>query len=361
MSWLDVKAGDLTLTGMHEGIRNANFFILLLTRDALFSPFVVMELLWAIDLGKKCIFIHIEESTENDYPYTPDKVSSVYEDDEFLDRMIHQIGGIEKLRFDGLLQEELNKVSTGREANKVVLKDLLSTKVKNFIISEAAGDNLIPYRRRSYETTAMMNHLMDKIGLVTPERLLGIDSLKKRKFRVEQGIEIVFMVGPLGNGSDAENAYQELKEALLGRLKTALKMANSSCGAVDSSKEIASREFHANEEIDFKNLEESKALRVFFVFLTPGFFKTKQGENIAQLEASSGAAELPLIAVERNWFAQSKQVREEELGSSLTYESILMHCEIMPCRERKVREYEFQAMLAEIHNRIVKFQAVHKK
>ena len=53
--WLDMQADDLTESGMREGVKNADIFLLLLTSNVLTRPFCLKEFEWALKF-KKPIF-----------------------------------------------------------------------------------------------------------------------------------------------------------------------------------------------------------------------------------------------------------------------------------------------------------------
>lgn len=353
-----MKAGNLTLTGMHEGIRNANVFIQLLTRDALSSPYVIIELMWAMDLQKPYIFIHEEDNKQSQYPYNAESVIASYNNDSFLEKLCDQIGDVRKLRFDGILRTRQEEYFQNGLSSRDVLKLLLSQDVRKFIENNTTGSELIPYRRRNYETAAMMTHLMDRIGLITPEKLIGFATARRKKMRIKRHTEFVVLVGPLEGHPEAEQAFNHLKE---GVQSSFMEMKEKEDTETTKPVSCKWKEIHADETLVLDSFADEGVFQVFVVFLTPGFFNCKHGTNVATLEAENSASEMPLISIEHGWFAQPKGVRQEELGDGDSYESIMMHSEVMPYRSREPRLYEHDAMLQEIQKRIIKLQSIPTK
>ena len=62
-AWYDQDATLITVPGMREGVNNAERYVLLLTADVLSRPFVIFELVTALQFGKPIIFVHCEEGT----------------------------------------------------------------------------------------------------------------------------------------------------------------------------------------------------------------------------------------------------------------------------------------------------------
>ena len=59
-SWYDNQMADLTASGMAHGVRNSDVFLLFLTKGIFQRPYVLFELLEAIDAEKRIVLLHEE-------------------------------------------------------------------------------------------------------------------------------------------------------------------------------------------------------------------------------------------------------------------------------------------------------------
>ncbi|GBG28933.1 CBL-interacting protein kinase 31 [Hondaea fermentalgiana] len=159
-AWVDMRSSDLTLRGMHRGVLDSENFVMVLTKNVLFRPFCLIELMYAVNHFsggdatnsnrlKQRIFFVVEEdsrfyswSAKDDVPWThetphPRKgdVDKLYQDLENMKTLF----GIESP------EDLLNKVQVAVE-----------------------HCSKIPYRRRMFEEDAMLAALASAAGLKGP-------------------------------------------------------------------------------------------------------------------------------------------------------------------------------------------------
>lgn len=362
-SWLDMTSNDLTVKGMYQGVSNSKVFVQVLTERTFSSAYCVLELLWAIDLKKKIVFVVEKEERPGFFSFKYDKFLSEWNDDKFLTNLANTITTINDIDFQGKLKLAVTEykiesetsgalVALGRNRNvreklsSKLLKRLLSEFVMKFLISELPENKIIPYRRRNFETTAMMEEIMRKIGFLTPSRLIKdtvqSDASSRRK---SKGLSVFVM---LGKPTEENNAiYKAVKEGLNKffdkvHLKTIKKIK------CDESFTPETLETARKTGSSYKNI-------IFVMLLTAEFFFTEQAENMKAWCAKWQRCDAPLVVIEHKWFAQPYQAREKEMSSAVagTYDTIFLDTEFIKYRPQEPRVYEHNAMLQETVRRIM--------
>jgi len=186
-AWLDVVADDLTLPGMERGIEQAKTFVFVLTRTALFRPYCIREFEWALKHNKDIIFI-VEEDTRFD-AWNPAFVPWIRNTREFRAefRAMKNWEKTEDFEIASARKREIQTNMKIWDENLNMLLAQLEGDVEERIqgVREAFDkhfnkENVFVYRRRYFETDAMVNAMLERAGVTPPELVNEVDDVVAR-------------------------------------------------------------------------------------------------------------------------------------------------------------------------------------
>ena len=147
--WLGMEAKNLTLEGMRQGVVNAECFVLVLTSGVLFRPYCIDEIFMAVSLHKPAVLI-----VEQDPKYSPWSY----------DELRRECAGGAGSDYQWC-RAELAKVEQRGDAAAQRMLDAVAGLI------EAHRQMLIPYRRRNFESSAMIYEIVRR------KNLYGVGSL----------------------------------------------------------------------------------------------------------------------------------------------------------------------------------------
>lgn len=142
--WLDMEAADLTLGGMQAGVRDSNCFLLVLTAGVLFRPYCIEEIAVAHESQKPVVLLVEEDPKYNPFCYESWRQRWVAGDADF-----------------EWCLSELTAMSGGN-ADKA-LRKMQSVAA----LMEAHRSEQIPFRRRNFESKAMIAEILKRNHLHT--------------------------------------------------------------------------------------------------------------------------------------------------------------------------------------------------
>ncbi|GBG27377.1 Leucine-rich repeat-containing protein 9 [Hondaea fermentalgiana] len=188
-AWVDMRAADITLEGMHRGILFSRCFLMVLTQDVFFRPYCLIELKYAVDHFlstpgglEEHIFFIVEEderfypwTAENDGPWESelwengdaDDLNENTDDTDDLDENADDAEDYFDMCEGSVLERPRSKrKDDARHHPRDELKKLGFNDTEVFT---AARDALsvckrIPYRRREFEEDAMIRALASHAG-----------------------------------------------------------------------------------------------------------------------------------------------------------------------------------------------------
>eukprot|EP00924_Labyrinthula_sp_SR-Ha-C_P004835 snap_masked-scaffold_1-processed-gene-13.34-mRNA-1 protein AED:1.00 eAED:1.00 QI:0/0/0/0/1/1/2/0/1246 len=330
-SWLDMEAVDLTLKGINQGVKNSKYFVQILTKDIFTNPDAVLQLLWALDFQKKVIFIVEVDPRDRFHPFDLSYFKESWAKKQVIKKLSTEITHISKLNFTQSLKKISSVLSKGEKKAIEVISSFLVTKIQPMILKKFEKQEVIPYRRRGYEATAMLAELLSRVGFVT---LNDIDKetplyMNESFTTPKEKIKIIVFKGD--DFDESENSFNDLITEIENSI-------NYKVEVLDSQNEYK---------------EKKGWLEIFLLLITPGFFATKHGEAIKKIEKERGSFNLPIMAVHHKWFDQPYDKQLEEKGKNNKFESVFAHTEILILRKKNPREYENEAFTKECIKRLL--------
>ncbi|CAK9004265.1 Calcium-dependent protein kinase 12 (OsCDPK12) (OsCPK12), partial [Durusdinium trenchii] len=298
-TWLDMLANDVTTPGMRRGVALADTFLMVLTESVLTRPFCLMELFVALEQCKRLIFVVEEDSRFKsvDHRHPLPWVSG----DESKDA-----------KAKAEIMEGLRKLEEPAEEVLKAVEDLFA--------GEYSKVTSLAYRRRGFESDAMVRQIMDCARLVhaTENRDKG------RPVRTDP--DNVAMLAKEGSAMGLE-----LKRALTKRIGADVPLINEPG--------------HQEPE-------------VLLVFLEEGLLSSSKNKQF--LHRWVVEERRPFLIVQHSWWgSRGAKAAQEELDSEL-YTELFVNTEILPYRpagsiESKlpnfIAAHEHHALVAELHFR----------
>jgi len=151
--WLDMEAANLTLEGMRKGVEDSQCFMLVLTHGVLFRPYCIEEIFVAAELEKDVVLVCETEARFNPFNYDEWTQECKTSDEH------------------AWCLDELAKVE-GR--GKAAATHMMETVAD---VIHANIDRMIPYRRRNFESNAMIATILARNGLHSISSLSSPDDL----------------------------------------------------------------------------------------------------------------------------------------------------------------------------------------
>lgn len=139
--WYDMAATDLTVEGMAAGVRESAFFLLIVTTNVFQRPFCRREMDEAFLVGKP--FVCVQEVEPRFAPW--DGAAWV---------------GSEEYASVPWVNDQWVKGPYDEEKENIKLWD----KIKDMVVAQAG--KMLPYRRRNFESTAMVQELLRRCHIV---------------------------------------------------------------------------------------------------------------------------------------------------------------------------------------------------
>eukprot|EP01048_Picozoa_sp_COSAG05_P005277 COSAG05_NODE_309_length_11646_cov_7.176929_4_plen_1176_part_00 len=199
--WLDMEAENLTLEGMRQGVAAAECFVLVLTKGVLFRPYCIEEIFMAVKLRKPVVLIVEQDPKYSPWSYedwrnectgvglTKQASSNTLvqlklqlqkavdcddwdlvrtKSNELVDQSWTEAGSDYKW-----CRAELAKVEQRGDAAAQGMMDAVAELI------EAHRHKLIPYRRRNFESTAMIYEILRRNNLYTVGSLSSSDAIQR--------------------------------------------------------------------------------------------------------------------------------------------------------------------------------------
>eukprot|EP00924_Labyrinthula_sp_SR-Ha-C_P003258 augustus_masked-scaffold_15-processed-gene-4.4-mRNA-1 protein AED:0.48 eAED:0.48 QI:0/-1/0/1/-1/1/1/0/1650 len=344
--WLDMKASKLTEEGMLLGVRSSKVFVMVLTTEALFRPFCLKELLWAIQYNKKILFVYENDSRFKEFVLKDfwEKWNSIDEGKNLLDTSLlsgqdsksHMVPAIDRMdTFDHHSVE----VSCRAESARSVLTSYLQ---QNLI-----EEKLIPYRRREYENKGMLQTILHEAGFVTPQRIMYNERKNDSSPELEE-IEQLCIRGDY-----------HILVLLPEKLNQASVITKDIVDFLKAHVTFDENDLHDNriafiepgEDLP-EHIHPADVLLILGI-LRPGFFSA-HSTFLKCLDRNVDARDLKnidLVTVEHNWFSQPEASRVNELYGvhNKIHNFFFRDSEAIPYRS--LRKYENTAMKLEILKR----------
>eukprot|EP00516_Mucochytrium_quahogii_P000226 CAMPEP_0203762150 /NCGR_PEP_ID=MMETSP0098-20131031/15094_1 /ASSEMBLY_ACC=CAM_ASM_000208 /TAXON_ID=96639 /ORGANISM=" , Strain NY0313808BC1" /LENGTH=1387 /DNA_ID=CAMNT_0050656443 /DNA_START=685 /DNA_END=4848 /DNA_ORIENTATION=+ len=347
-AWLDILADDVTEDGMRAGICSSQNFIMVLTKTALFRPFCIKELLWALKAQKTVLCI-IEEDARFfkwDGAYVPWLTT-----DQFRDLLTNR----------GLPQDATNREVQWFTDNKVNLENSLTedemeeclTTVKD-TFSSFRG---LFYRRRKVESHCMMEKLMEMCNILSPkseEEELIVSS-------VDKYTAIIYAKENYGDElfqslQDYGGKYYIGKRYMFHPQKVKIEKETGVCGELNES-DFDCIIFVLTSGVFLKDFEAS----------TDTTLKKDDGNGLAEAlcewwlgDQSRPKPGFHLAVVHDNWDFNGKERDWLKEFHPTLYQNLIVNTEIFPFRLKQaninsqyaninlVHEHEHLAMIEEI-------------
>ncbi len=311
-AWLDVRAKDLTAAGMKKGVEQSKYFLLVLTKNVLFRPYCINELFWAIKAEKQVVCVIEEDSRFAPFDETKDCpwVDQLGKDNERCDFLLTQ------------LKKQLNV----QDPSAMIAK--IGENFKHEFIK-------VPYRRRDFEASAMMNHLFEKCGLLQPSALKN--SLSQFQLSEDQNETTQILI--IRDSSAAKKA-DFMKQSIE-------KMLEPRAASVDQQ---LAGSFRANK---------TKAKAVVLL-LTNGFFENNESaaEQLEQFWQFRSTDRRAFVVVQDRWkFGGNEQTCLTRSHQDLSTE-MFSNTETLQWRDE---EYERNGLAQELIRRIRKQLASSSK
>jgi len=195
------------------------------------------------------------------------------------------------------------------------------------------SENVIPYRRRKYETAAMIDHLMETIGFIPPSTLVDTKIMEAHWYlNLLSRTKIVVLVPP-----PTPTKSTEVSKSILEGITEYLHLQDYESQWI----EIGSQELLPDDD----NLLNGPI--VILGIITPNMFEGMHRNNLRKLEAH------PRVFIHNDIFSATQADQDKIMKGE--FADIFSQTEIIPYRAPKPRAYEHKAMLNEIARRITRF------
>jgi hypothetical protein len=139
--WLDRAADNLTLAGMRRGVEDSQCFMLVLTHGVLYRPYCIEEIFVAASLKKDVMLVCETEARFHAFSY----------DEWDAER--------KSSKEHAWCLSELAKVESRGEAAAAHMMEVVAG------VIHSNKENMIPYRRRNFESNAMIAAILSRNGL----------------------------------------------------------------------------------------------------------------------------------------------------------------------------------------------------
>eukprot|EP01043_Picozoa_sp_COSAG02_P024621 COSAG02_NODE_1352_length_13107_cov_1461.050584_2_plen_1432_part_00 len=151
--WLDMEADNLTLEGMRNGVETSQCFMLVLTHGVLFRPYCIEEIFVAAKLEKDVVLVCETEARFHAFNY--DEWSSECKTSKQYAWCLAELAKVEG-RGEAAAAHMMETVACMIDSNK---------------------EHMIPYRRRNFESNAMIAAILARNGLHSISSLSSPDDL----------------------------------------------------------------------------------------------------------------------------------------------------------------------------------------
>ena len=226
-SWLDMRAKRLTEKGMLLGIMSSQVFVMILTKDALFRPFCVKELLWAMQFNMDIIFVvemdsRFDNWKESDFWARWKGKKSNHRNN--FEALAEGLGTFESLVVQNHIhgrperppnpkhvQVDIAKARLQPDPVRYVLRTSLEQLLKKLTMPK----NIIPYRRREYENDAMIQRIMIKAGMTPPQLIKPINPEEERYLpKLAKDFTILVLIPKESKTRSGETMWDFVRPAL---------------------------------------------------------------------------------------------------------------------------------------------------